>query len=232
VNVIIGYADMVLDAVDDAALVRSLSRRIREYAVSLDTLIAQLLDLSRLSCGKLDVASETVDLARMIDDVAHDARLLVRGKPVAVTSECTVPTATSDRMRLRQILNNLVTNAARATASGRISIAARMERDALVLTVGDTGCGIALEEHKRIFDAFEQGRESDAGAGGIGLGLAIVRQLAELLGGDVSLASTPGEGSTFMVRLPRALADAAAPERYAPAPRDQATLAGDCDSAL
>jgi signal transduction histidine kinase len=232
VNVIIGYADMVLDAVDDASLVRNLSRRIREYAVSLDTLIAQLLDLSRLSCGKLDAARESVDLARLIDDVAHDARLLVRGKPVAIVAECAVPTVTSDRMRIRQILNNLVTNAARATASGRIAIAARAERDMLVLTVSDTGCGIAHEEHERIFDAFEQGRDADTGVGGIGLGLAIVRQLAELLGGGVTLASTLGAGSTFTVRLPGALEDAAPESRHASLLGAGGSLARDCDSAL
>ncbi len=233
VNVIIGYSDMVLDAVGDASLVRSLTRRIREYAMSLDALISQLLDLSRLSCGKLDVAREPVDLARLVEDVAHDARLLVRGKPVEVVAECSVPTIVSDAMRLRQILNNLVTNAARATASGRITIAAHADRDAVVLTVRDTGCGIPPEEHKRIFDAFEQGARADAGAGGIGLGLAIVRQLVELLGGVVSLTSEPGAGAAFTVRLPRAAVDEARAASAAPrAPGDAASLGGGCGSAL
>ncbi|MEW6272942.1 MAG: HAMP domain-containing sensor histidine kinase [Thermodesulfobacteriota bacterium] len=202
VNVIVGYADMVLDAASDEKLVRNLTRRIREYAVSLDTLISQLLDLSRLSCGKVDVMTEPIDLRRMLDDVAHDGRLLTRGLPIAVVADCQVAEVFSDPMRLRQILNNLVTNAARATRSGRIEIAARAQGDWLVLTVSDTGCGIPPEKHDAIFDAFEQIGANVAGSGGIGLGLAIVRQLTDLLGGTVGVTSTPGAGATFTVRLP------------------------------
>ena len=88
-------------------------------------------------------------------------------------------------MRLRQILNNLVTNAARATQSGRITIGARREGDWLRLSVSDTGCGIAPEKHEAIFTAFEQVGAQQSGASGIGLGLAIVRQLVEVLGGDI-----------------------------------------------
>jgi signal transduction histidine kinase len=202
VNVIVGYADMVLDAASDEQLVRSLTRRIREYAVSLDTLISQLLDLSRLSFGKVDLAIETIDLPRMLEDVAHDGRLLTRGRPVSVIAECDVREVATDPMRLRQILNNLVTNAARAPASGRIVIAGRSQGDWLVLTVSDTGCGIPPEKHDAIFDAFEQIGSNASGSGGIGLGLAIVRQLTDLLGGTIAVTSTPGFGSTFTVRLP------------------------------
>jgi len=227
VNVIVGYADMVLDAVDDPKLVKSLARRIRQYAVSLDALISELLDLSRLSCGKVEIALDRVDLPRLVDDVAHDARLLTRGKPVLVVSECSVAGVVSDPMRLRQILNNLATNAARATSSGRITISACHEGDWLLLVVRDTGCGIAPEKHEMIFNAFEQVGSSPQGASGIGLGLAIVRQLAEVLGGDVSVASELGAGATFTVRLPLRPTDAAPPSEE-PAP----VLAGDCGSAV
>ncbi|MBY0275313.1 HAMP domain-containing histidine kinase [Candidatus Binatia bacterium] len=201
VNVIVGYADMVLDGADDPKTVRSLVRRIRRYAVSLDALIAQLLDLSRLSCAKVELVTEPIDLGRVVEEIAHDARLLTRGKPVAVTATCTVGELSSDPLRLRQILNNLVTNAARATRSGRIAIDAHREHEWLVLTVADTGCGISPEKHAAIFDAFEQvGAQSPDS--GIGLGLAIVRQLVEVLGGEVSVKSALGEGATFTVRLP------------------------------
>ena len=220
VNVIVGYADMVLDAGDDPKTVRSLVRRIRQYAVSLDALIAQLLDLSRLSCGKVEVAIEPIDLGRVIDEVAHDARLLTRGKPVTVTASCTVRDVESDPLRLRQILNNLVTNAARATQSGRIAVAARREGDWLLLAVSDTGCGIAPDKQASIFDAFEQVGTQVPGDSGIGLGLAIVRQLVEVLGGDVTVQSALGAGSTFTVRLPAWRA----PEKpvRAPGPTDDA----------
>ena len=181
---------------------RSLVRRIRRYAVSLDALIAQLLDLSRLSCGKVEVVAEPIDLARVVEEVAHDARLLTRGKPVTVTASCSVGAVESDPLRLRQILNNLVTNAARATQAGRIAIGGRRDGDWLILTVSDTGCGISPDKHAAIFDAFEQVGTQTPGESGIGLGLAIVRQLVEVLGGDVLVESTVGAGSTFTVRLP------------------------------
>ena len=202
VNVIVGYADMVLDADEDPKMVRSLVRRIRRYAVSLDALIAQLLDLSRLSCGKMEVAVEPIDLPRVVEEIAHDARLLTRGKPVTVTASCSVGGVESDPLRLRQILNNLVTNAARATQAGRIAIGASRDGDWLILTVSDTGCGIAPDKHAAIFDAFEQVGTQTPGESGIGLGLAIVRQLVEVLGGDVRVESAVGAGSTFTVRLP------------------------------
>jgi len=202
VNVIVGYADMVLDSVDDPKLVKNLARRIRQYAVSLDSLISELLDLSRLSCGKVELVSERIDLSRLVDEVAHDTRLLVRGKPVAVSADCRVAELTSDPMRVRQILNNLVTNAARATQSGSIEIVARRDGSWLQISVRDTGCGIAAEQQERIFNAFEQVGAKPVGASGIGLGLAIVRQLVEVLGGEITVVSALGAGATFHVRLP------------------------------
>jgi signal transduction histidine kinase len=202
VNVIVGYADMVLDAVDDPKTVRSLVRRIRQYAVTLDSLISQLLDLSRLSCGKVELVAEPIDLARVMDEVAHDARLLTRGRPITVSASCTVSGLESDPLRLRQILNNLVTNAARATQAGRIAIDARRDGDWLVLAVSDTGCGIAPEKHAAIFDAFEQVGKQTLSESGIGLGLAIVRQLVEVLDGEIVVDSALGSGATFTVRLP------------------------------
>src|SRR5690606_10513670 len=140
-------------------------------------------------------------------ELAHDARLLTRGKPVAVVTECEVDTVPSHPLRLRQILNNLVTNAARATQSGRILIGARHDGDWLLLVVSDTGGGIAPDKHEAIFDAFEQVGGGPS-SGGIGLGLAIVRQLVEVLGGEVTVESTLGAGATFTVRLPLVRDDA------------------------
>jgi signal transduction histidine kinase len=95
-----------------------------------------------------------------------------------------------------------VTNAARATQAGRIAIDARREGDWLVLSVSDTGCGIAPEKHAAIFDAFEQVGKQTLGESGIGLGLAIVRQLVEVLDGEIFVESALGSGATFTVRLP------------------------------
>lgn len=202
-NVIVGYTDMLLEPTTDLAAVADTAPRIRHYAVSLEALVSELLDLSRLTCGKVDLSVEEVDLEPLLADVARGARAMLGGKPVAVEVRCEVARVSSDRLRLQQILNNLATNAAKFTDAGTIAIQARPEQDTIVFTVCDTGCGIPAAQHDAIFDAFEQGATGrDGKTSGIGLGLAIVRQLTDLLGGTVSVASAPGRGATFTVRLP------------------------------
>ncbi len=201
-NVIVGYTDMLLDP-DDRAVVADAAPRIRHYAVSLEALVSELLDLSRLTCGKVDVNVETVAVAPLLDEVARGARAVLGGKPVVVDTDCRLEQITSDRMRLQQILNNLATNAAKFTDAGRIVLRAYLDHDAAVFQVHDSGCGIPPAQHEAIFDAFEQvGAVPDGKSGGIGLGLAIVRQLTDLLGGTVTVASRLGEGATFTVQLP------------------------------
>jgi signal transduction histidine kinase len=211
-NVIVGYTDMLLDAVNDSATVADAVPRIRQYAVSLEALVSELLDLSRLTCGKMELHVEDVEVAPLLDDVARAARAMLAGKPVVVDADCRVDRIASDPLRLQQILNNLATNAAKFTDAGRIELAAAVEQDTVVFVVRDSGCGIPPSQHEAIFDAFEQGpSETGRKTSGIGLGLAIVRQLTDILGGSVSVASTPGAGSTFTVRLPLG-----APSRRAP----------------
>ena len=101
---------------------------------------------------------------------------------------------------MRQILNNLLANATKFTSEGRIVMTARAQRDTVGFYVSDTGCGIPAGKHEKIFCAFEQ--VTPGAHGGVGLGLAIVRQMTELLGGSISLTSAPGVGSSFAVTLP------------------------------
>ncbi len=215
-NVIVGYTDMLLDAASDGAAVADAAPRIRQYAVSLEALVSELLDLSRLTCGKVEVHVEDVEVRPLLDEVARAARTTLRGKPVTVEIACGVDRIASDPLRLQQILNNLATNAAKFTDEGRIVIGAAVEQESVVFVVRDTGCGIPEGQHDAIFDAFEQvaaeaGRaEPGRTTSGIGLGLAIVRQLTDILGGSVSVASAPGEGSAFTVRLPYVAARGAA----------------------
>ena len=194
-NVIVGYTDMLLEPNLDGATLADTAPRIRHYAVSLEALVGELLDLSRLTCGKVDLNLEPVELGPLLAEVARAARATLRGKPVTVDVRCDAARFVSDRMRLQQILNNLATNAAKFTDEGSIAIAAHPDGDAVAFTVRDSGCGIPASQHEAIFDAFEQGnarRDGAATGNGIGLGLAIVRQLTDLLGGTVGLASTPG----------------------------------------
>lgn len=218
-NVIVGYTDMLLDAADDRAVVADAAPRIRHYAVSLEALVSELLDLSRLTCGKVDLNVEPVEVAPLLQEVARGARAVLAGKPVSVETECDLDVVDSDRMRLQQILNNLATNAAKFTDTGRIMIRAHLDQDTVVFEVRDSGCGIPAAQHEAIFDAFEQvSTRPERKSGGIGLGLAIVRQLTDLLGGTVSVASRPGEGATFTVRLPIDVPGPRVGDREAPAP--------------
>lgn len=217
-NVIVGYTDMLLDASADAATVADAAPRIRQYAVSLEALVSELLDLSRLTCGKVELNVDELEVRPLLEEVARGARATLRGKPVAVEIECRVARVRSDPLRLQQVLNNLATNAAKFTDEGRITLAAFVEQDTIVFVVRDTGCGIPAAQHESIFDAFEQGSsEGDRKTNGIGLGLAIVRQLADVLGGSVSVASAPGAGSVFTVRLPVApVLERVSPRRPSP----------------
>jgi signal transduction histidine kinase len=218
INVIVGYADMLMDAGMTGSDVADTAARIRHNAETLEALIGELLDLSRLSSGKVAVAIEDVDVPSLLADVAERTRFGLGGKPVSVDVDCTLARCPSDRLRLGQILTNLASNAAKFTAGGRITIGARATPEGHVFAVRDTGCGIPADRQESIFDAFEQVVPGLNGAGGIGLGLAIVRQLVDLLGGTVHVASEVGVGSTFTVVLPAVPAPACAPVPDAAAP--------------
>jgi len=203
INVIIGYADVLIDVGAAAGPeITDAATRIRYNAVALEALVSQLLDLSRLSSGKVDLAIEDVDVPVLLDDVAERTRFQLGGKPVAVTVDCTVDRCPADRLRLEQILTNLAGNAAKFTSRGRFDIVARRSPEGYVFEVADTGCGIPADRQETVFDAFEQVVPGVHSVGGIGLGLAIVRQLVDLLGGTVRLASEVGVGSRFTVLLP------------------------------
>jgi signal transduction histidine kinase len=196
---------MLLDAGGDRDAVADAAPRIRQYAVSLEALVSELLDLSRLTCGKIELNLADVEVRPLLEEVARGVRATLAGKPVRVELDCRLTRVTSDRMRLQQILHNLGTNAAKFTDEGRIRIGAFADQDTVAFVVQDTGCGIPESQHEAIFDAFEQGAtEPGRKTGGIGLGLAIVRQLTDVLGGSVSVSSRPGAGATFTVRLPLA----------------------------
>jgi signal transduction histidine kinase len=200
-NVIIGYTDMLLESTEDvAAMVAHVAPRIRDYAVSLESIVSELLNISRLTCGNVKLAVTDIDVPALLDEVARGARALIGDRPVEVVIDCDVTEFRSDRTRVRQILNNLVANATKFTTEGRIVVTARAQRDAVGFYVSDTGCGIPAGKHEKIFCAFEQ--VTPGAHGGVGLGLAIVHQMTELLGGSISLTSAPGVGSSFAVTLP------------------------------
>jgi len=183
---------------------------IRTNGSHLLRLLNDILDLSRMEAGQLGLQSEAVQLDELLADLtttlAPQAR--ERGLDMVFARDPEAPALlTTDRWRLRQILLNLLGNALRFTERGRVRLDVRAvrtaEREAMELAVSDTGVGMTPEEQLRIFRPFTQvDGSSTRRVGGAGLGLAISRRLAELLGGTIALESAPGRGSTFRLTLP------------------------------
>ncbi len=188
-------------------------------------LIGDLLDVSRVAMGKVALERERVDLARVVSGVVGIWRASGRLERHAVTVEAAPAWVDADRARLEQIFSNLLDNALKFTpAGGRVAVSVRQEGDVALLRVADEGEGLAPGMLGRMFDLFVQGeRGLDRAAGGMGVGLALVKRLTELHGGTVSAMSPGiGQGATFIVTLPAVLptAEQAAPaELVAAAPR-------------
>jgi signal transduction histidine kinase len=180
---------------------------IRRQAEHLTRLVDDLLDVSRVARGKIELRKEVVELAAVLGKAIELASPLLeqRAHKLSVSVPRVGLAVEGDSFRLAQIFSNLLTNAAKFTdRGGRIGVSARREGGDVVIEVSDTGCGIPKEMLASIFDLFVQGARSlDRAQGGLGLGLALVKNLTELHGGSVAVDSEgPGQGSTFYVRLP------------------------------
>jgi signal transduction histidine kinase/DNA-binding response OmpR family regulator len=177
-------------------------------------LINDILDLSKIEAGMLDVRPEPIGLARLADDLHRTFQPIAAQKQLAfeIRMEPGAPDAVeTDPTRLAQILKNLISNALKFTERGGVTLAIVAAGGEVQFAVRDTGIGIAPDQHELIFEAFRQADgASNRKFGGTGLGLSISRDLARLLGGDLKVASAPGQGSTFTLSLP-AKAGAAAP---------------------
>lgn len=171
------------------------------------TLIEQLLDLTRMEAGRLELAVEPVDLTTILEQVQQDVAPMIaeKGLRLMVDLPAGLPRIQCDPSRLRQILLNLVGNAVKFTEAGSITVGAAVGAHDVAITVRDTGIGIAPEALPYIFEEFRQVDGSlTRRYGGAGLGLAISKRLAEQMEGTISVESEPGRGSTFTLCLPRA----------------------------
>ena len=170
-------------------------------------LINDILDLSKIEAGKVELHVEPVAVARSIDDIARALRPIARQKGLAFRTSI-APDAPkqieTDAARLGQILKNLLSNAIKFTDKGEVTLRAELGTDGgVAFAVRDTGIGISSEQHEVIFEAFRQADGSTHRQyGGTGLGLSISRDLARLLGGDIAVESAPGKGSAFTLTLP------------------------------
>lgn len=210
-NAIIGYSELLEEearANGHEEYLADLSRISRAGQHLLD-IITGILDLSRVEAGRMDVEIAPVHLPNLLSEVAAEAEPLVKlnGNRLSVTCESGLGEIVSDPAKLRQILFNLLSNAAKFTRDGRIFLTAetewRPEGEMLKLVVRDTGIGISAEKCESLFDAFTQADSSTTRQfGGTGLGLAVSRGFCELLGGSISADSRPGEGAVFTARLP------------------------------
>ncbi|HET9231352.1 MAG TPA: ATP-binding protein [Vitreimonas sp.] len=217
-NAIIGYAEMLQEDAEDTgddAAVQDLNR-ILTAAKHLLSLINEILDLSKIESGRMDVAPAEFDPVEMLDDLIDTVRPLTEHNSNVVTLTGDLPQrARTDAMKLRQCVLNMLSNAAKFTRNGRIDIEYGCQRlngvDQLVITVRDTGIGMSKDHIGRLFQPFVQADPSITQQyGGTGLGLTITRRLAQLLGGDVTVKSTLGEGSAFTLHVPADFADASA----------------------
>ena len=183
-------------------------RRVNAAGTHLLSLINEVLDLSKIEAGKLELNPEPVNLARLIDDVIGTAGQLAEKNKnrLIVEAQEDLGSLNADSMRLKQILLNLLSNACKFTKEGEVALRVRRVaggRDWVELAVADTGIGLTAEQQAKLFQEFTQADSLTARRyGGTGLGLALSRKLARLMGGDVTVASEPGEGSVFTVRLP------------------------------
>ena len=165
------------------------------------------MDLSKIEAGKIELQPESFDIAALVREVAASVEPLAAKNRVEVTVVCEPAILYGDRLRVGQCLVNLVGNACKFTHDGRVLVEASSESGSngawYAVRVVDTGIGIPREDLDRLFSYFTQLDASSARKyGGSGLGLAISRKLSRLMGGDITVESTPGRGSTFTLRFP------------------------------
>jgi signal transduction histidine kinase len=212
-NSILGFSDVLgsIDSLDDKQ--KRYVEHIRKSGRMLLDMINNVLDLAKIESGRMDIRLTDFHIGQVIDAQSDMARPLLEKKNIDFETEVEsgLPAMHQDQSRVQQIINNLLSNAIKFTPEGgRVKISAERADDGdLVLQVIDTGVGIAEEDQHTIFEKFRQGRTALPGGdamtreySGTGLGLSIVRELCRLLGGEVSVESQLGTGSTFTVRLP------------------------------
>jgi len=212
-NAIIGYSEMLQEEAEetDADAFLPDLQRINAAGKHLLGLINDILDLSKIEAGRMDLFIETFDLRGLVDEVEAVARPLVdkNGNTLVVACPEDVGTMHADQTKVRQALFNLLSNAAKFTDHGTISLTVQRESDDwTTFAVSDTGIGMTEEQLGRLFEAFSQAEASTRSRyGGTGLGLAISRHFCRLMGGDLTVESVYSQGSTFTVRLPAVVSE-------------------------
>jgi GAF domain-containing protein/DNA-binding response OmpR family regulator len=226
-NAIIGYSEMLQEDADDLGAEQFTDdlKKINAAGKHLLELINAVLDLSKIEAGKMELYLETFEVAGLVRDIAAVVQPLAAKNANRLQVRCpdAIGTMRADLTKVRQALFNLLSNACKFTDRGTITLAVAREAtgspDSMVFSVSDSGIGMTPEQLTRLFEVFSQ---ADAATtrkyGGTGLGLALSRRLCRMMGGDVTVESEAGRGSTFTIRLPAVVAEAVeAPAAPAPA---------------
>jgi PAS domain S-box-containing protein len=209
-NAIIGYSEMLQEEAQDAGLDASVAdlQKIHGAGRHLLALINDILDLSKIEAGKMELYIEDQPLGELIDQVVQTVRPMAdkQGNTLAVHLPAVCPTVRTDVTRLRQCLLNLLTNANKFTEHGALSLEVALHGAVVAFKVTDTGIGMSDEQQSRLFQHFMQAESGTTRRyGGTGLGLAITREFCQMMGGTISVRSALGEGSTFTLTLPVAI---------------------------
>jgi signal transduction histidine kinase/CheY-like chemotaxis protein len=245
-NAIIGYSEMLLEdaTADGEQSTADDLQKILSAARHLLGLINDVLDLSKIEAGKMQLYLETFDLQTLVQEVTSTIAPLVEKRRNSLVVNCTpvIGSMHGDATKIRQTLLNLLSNSSKFTENGRVEL--KIEREIsdnqvwVVMQVIDTGIGMTAEQMARLFKPFTQADESTASKfGGTGLGLAISKQFAQMMGGDITVTSTPGAGSNFTMRVPARVKPARSPytvvekaQQAAPAPKGRVLIIDDDES--
>ena len=237
-NAIIGYSEMLQEDAADLGAEQFTDdlKKINAAGKHLLALINDVLDLSKIEAGKMELYLETFDVAGLVRDIAAVIQPLVEKNANRLEVRCPdeIGPMRADLTKVRQALFNLLSNACKFTERGTITLAVTREtgggQDSMVFAVSDTGIGMTPEQLARLFEAFTQADASTTRKyGGTGLGLAISRRFCRMMGGDVTVESEPGQGSTFTIRLPAEVAEAVeAPARPPRRPSARPPVSAPC----
>ena len=239
-NAIIGYCEMLIEEVQDAGHQAYLPdlQKIHNAGKHLLSVINDILDLSKIEAGKMDLYAEEFDVPEIIEEIKNTIQPLIDKNANRLIVDCptTLPKMQSDLTKLRQALFNILSNASKFAKQGQITLAVTTEHleesDWLNFRVADSGIGMSPEQIDKVFEAFTQADSSTTRKyGGTGLGLTITKKFCQMLGGDISVSSELGKGSTFTIRLPSRLAAckpvaATEPSGTVKSSKDQATGSG------
>ena len=199
-NAILGYAELLSDEASNPRIQSDL-QRIHGAGRHLLGLINDVLDLSKMDAGRMELDQRETDLGALLREAAEDLRPVVERQHNTLRIDAPAGvSAMVDRAKLKQCLYNLLSNAARFTDSGEVAVTLQTDPAEFVIAVSDTGAGIAAVDLDRVFEPFAQ---SGPSRGGTGLGLALVAATCELMGGRCTVRSEVGRGSTFQIHLPR-----------------------------